>query len=322
MHDNRYLGFHYEREIPYKRGLSAIAQDSISEFGKSDSKGEFRINDLPSGKYTIDVSTGAESPWFAETEFEVVDLDIRGLELTVSRAESISGVVVLENSSDAAVVAKLSQLRIGEGPMPFPMPHSGVQVNKDRSFRLDGLKPGIHSISLAADGNSEGFEILRVERGEVQLEKDELWRRGIKVGPGENVTGVQVIVTRYTGAVRGQIKIEGAMPTGGYMEISATPLNQPKKDLSWTRSRRLAVLVNRWRRGTIDARGRFVINRLPPGEYEINLDVFITPWKDDGKNDQDDEPVTLTSVVTVPDAGEAHADFVLDLTKTSPRKRP
>lgn len=314
------VGFHYQSEIPYKRDRSGITGDLISEFGDTDSKGYFRINELASGKYTIAITTSAESPWFAEeAEFEVVDSDIRGLELTVRPAGSISGVVMLDNSSDAALVARISQLKLGDGHLSY----SGVPINKDGSFRLAGLKPGVHPISFSWGGNSEGFEILRVERDGVQLDKTEQMLRGIKVGPCENVTGVRVIIAHYTGGVSGQIKIEGgALPSGGHLEVSATPTNQPKKDTSWTSSKRFAVSMSRWRRGTIDARGRFVINRLPPGEYEINLDAYLTPWKYDDKNDKDEGPITVTRVVTVSDAGEAQVDLVLDLSKTQPRKQP
>ena len=82
------VGFHYQSETPDDRG------NSISEFGKSDSKGDFRINEIPPGKYTIALLPDAESPWFAEeVGFEIVDSDIRGLEVTARRAGSISGVV-------------------------------------------------------------------------------------------------------------------------------------------------------------------------------------------------------------------------------------
>lgn len=313
--------FQYQNKIVYpRRDDPAIPEDRILEFGDSDAKGNFRINELPPGKYTIEVSASAESPWFAkETEFEVGDSDIQGLELTVRTAGSISGVVVLDNPGDAAAAAKISQLKIGEGPAMY----SGVRVNEDGSFRLAGLQPGDHTISLSLDGYREGFEILRVERDGVQLDQTAQLLRAIKVGPGENVTGVRVIIAHYIGAVSGQIKIEGgALPSGGYLEVSATPVNQPRKDTSWTPSKSFAVSMSRWRKGTIDARGRFSINRLPPGEYEINLDLYLTPPHYDAKNDGDEGPVTVTRVVTVSDAVEAQVDFVLDLSKTQPRKRP
>jgi hypothetical protein len=311
------VGFHYHSDISSIRSHSGIPKDLIDEFGDSDSKGAFRISDLPFGKYVIEVIASVESPWFTEeVEFEVADSDIRGLELKVHPAGSISGVVLLENSSDAAVVARISQLKIANGLSSY----SGVPVNRDGSFRLTGLRPGVQSLSFAwTSNNSGGFEILRVERDGAQLDKTEQMLRGIRVGPGENVTGVRVFIAHYVGVVRGQIKIEGgALPSGGHLEISATPVNQPRKDTAWTRSKRLTITMSRWRQGTVDARGRFVIDRLPPGEYEINLDAYLTPWKDDEKDDE--EPLTVTRLVTVSDTGEVQLDLVLDLSKTQPRK--
>jgi len=292
--------------------------ERISEHAETDSKGQFRIGGLPPGKYKIEVFTQEKSPWYAKAfKFEISSSNVQGLEVRVRQAGSISGVVVLENTSDPAVVAKISQLKIGVGLSSY----SGALVNKDGSFHLTGLGPRIHPLSFSWDGNSEGFAILRVERDGAELDKAEQALRGIKVGPGENVTGVRVIVAHYAGVVRGQINIEGALPPGGYLEVSATPVNQPKKDTSWAGSKRLGVLLSRFRRGTVDARGRFVIERLPPGEYEINLDAYLTPWKDDGNTDED-TPVTVTRVVTVSDVGEARVDFVLDLSKTPLRKQP
>lgn len=314
------ISFSYRNEIVYsdRDRDEDDAIERILEHATTDSKGQFRIDDLKPGKYEIEVFTQEKTPWYAEPlHFEISTFNVQGLEVKVRQAGSISGVVVLENTTDPAIVAKLSALKIGVGHLSY----SGAPVNRDGSFHLTGLGPRVHPLSFSWDGNREGFEIVRVERDGAELDRTEQALRGIKVGPGENVTGVRVIVAHYTGVVRGQINIEVALPPGGYLEVSATPVNKPKTDTSWVRSKRLAVSMNRWRRGTIDARGRFVIERLPPGEYEINLDAYLTPWKDDGKVDED-APVTVTRVVTVSDVGEARVDFVLDLSKMPRRKQP
>jgi hypothetical protein len=313
------LSFHYQTETRSTKDSSSMKQDWISESGQSDSNGDFRLSDVPAGKYKIGLLTTPETPWFADgATFEVVDTDTRGLELRFHQAGSISGFVLLDDSSDAAAISEISNLKIRK----CSAVSQGVAVNKDGSFVLSGLIPAIHQVCLGTNSITEGFEILRVERDGVQPSQEEQFLQGIKVGPGEKITGARVVVARYTGVIRGQVKIDGLLPTGGYLRISATPTNRPKKDYSLLKSRRLAVMLDRWRSGTIDSRGRFVIERLPPGEYEINLDAYLTPLNADVL-DYDDEPrLTLTRVMTVSDSAEARVDFVLDLTHIKQRKRP
>lgn len=312
--------FSYENTIDYndRDREDGDSLERISEAAETDSKGQFRIDDLRPGSYKIKVFTQEKTPWYSEGfNFEISSSNVQALEVRVRKAGSISGVVVLENTSDPAVAAKISQLKIGVGLSVY----AGAPVNKDGSFYLTGLAPNAHRISFAWGGNSAGFEILRIERDGAGLGEIEQALREIKVGPGENVTGVRVIVAHYSGVVRGQINIEGELPPGGYLRISATPVNQPKKERSRAVSKRLQVALSRFRSGTIDARGRFVIDRLPPGEYEINLDAYLTPW-DRNANTDEDGPVTLTTVVTVSNVEQARVDFVLDVSKTPRRKQP
>src|SRR5262249_18526960 len=128
-------------------------------------------------------------------------------------------------------------------------------------------------ISVDTDSLAEGFEILRLERDGVQQRYN-----FVEVGPGENVSGVRLVIACYKGSIQGQITIQGgSLPGGAYLSVSATPVGQPKKDTSWTKSKSMAIRMSRWRHGNIDSRGRFVINRLPPGDYEIDLDAYMTP---------------------------------------------
>ena len=78
--------------------------------------------------------------------------------------------------------------------------------------------------------------------------------------------------------------------------------------------------MSRWRRGTIDSRGKFLIDHLPPGEYEIKLDAYFTPFE--GKFDEQQEgPVTVTKLITVSNSAAAEIDFVLDLSAIKPKKQ-
>ncbi|MEK6408179.1 MAG: carboxypeptidase regulatory-like domain-containing protein [Acidobacteriota bacterium] len=291
----------------------------------SDSKGEFRMDGLHPGKYKIQISDEGGSLWYGEgLAFEISTADVAGLEIKVYRAGSISGVVVLEGATDAAAAATLSRLRINDGSRWV-----GEPLNKDGSFHLTGVTPGSRSLSIHPDNWSEDFQVIRIERDGVPLNKVEQTvegievRRGaIEVAPGENVSGVRVVVACYKGVVRGQIKIEGGtLPKGASLNVSATPTNKPKQDGSWFNNRGLGPSASGGPTrgfGGIDARGRFVIDSLPPGEYEISLDVFPTPQKDDGSIKPS---MTVTKIVSLTEGAEVEITLVLDLSKKPQEKR-
>jgi hypothetical protein len=75
------------------------------------------------------------------------------------------------------------------------------------------------------------------------------------------VTGVRVVIEYGTGSVRGLVKLEnGALPEGLRMNVVA---------------RRTADTSGPTTRGSqVDARGRFLIEGLAPGDYEISLYVY------------------------------------------------
>lgn len=83
-------------------------------------------------------------------------------------------------------------------------------------------------------------------------------RDGLELTAGETAAGVKVIVGYGTGKIRGQVKVEdGDMPAA--VIIRATLLRKDENGLSLQR----AVVT--------DARGRFVVEGLVSGEYELDL---------------------------------------------------
>jgi protocatechuate 3,4-dioxygenase beta subunit len=310
--------FSYEQDRSNFRDRASF-NDWIHEYSNTDTKGEFTLRDLPPGKYSISLRAGAESPWFSdEAGFDVSNADVEGLEITAKPTGSISGIAVLEGTNDPEAINKFSQLRVGDGPGFGFLTQSGP-IGKDGAFKIAGI--GGPSSLRAASGLARqhvwlsidlgstraGFEIVRVEKDGVEQQY-----HSIEVGPGESVSGVKVVVACYKGSVQGQITIEGGpLPPGGRLDVSATPVGQPRKD-TFTKNKRLALWSNRWRHGNIDARGRFTIEHLPLGDYEINLDADLGPdrYKEEGP-----PPITVTKLVTVTGEDPVEITLVLDLSK-------
>jgi len=98
----------------------------------------------------------------------------------------------------------------------------------------------------------KGLALLRVERDGVEQ------KNGIEVGSGEEISGVKIVFGYGTGAIRGQVKVEGGdVPAAAmmYLSLRRAGINQPLN----------------MRNPTPDSRGRFLIDGLLPGEYELSL---------------------------------------------------
>src|SRR5262249_32636138 len=96
---------------------------------------------------------------------------------------------------------------------------------------------------------TRGFAIARIERNGAPASD------GIEVDAGEQVTGVRVVLVYGTLAIRGELRIVGGALPAGYKVFASPPkVDQPRR-------------VSRG--ADIGARGHFVIENLPTGEYEI-----------------------------------------------------
>ena len=84
--------------------------------------------------------------------------------------------------------------------------------------------------------------------------------RGVEVKDGEQVSGLRVFVAYGNGSIRGVVKLEnGTLPEGAQMFVRLTKPGEPPPAL---------------RPSTVDARGHFLMEGIPPGNYEVVVQVF------------------------------------------------
>jgi hypothetical protein len=236
-------------------------QSAGREFGTGlvDGRGEFRLTELPPGSYTLVARAdyNVEKSWYGESaQLELRDGNVTGLELKVRRGGSVSGTVVVEGTRDAALLAQLTQYQvIGSVLSPgMPFRPQSARVSAAGTFRLTGLEPGTTRVEITSETPVKGLTHVRTEHnGKPTTE-------GVPVGPGEDVTGVVVVLAYGTGVIKGQIQVQGGpLPEGTTLFIGcrraddATPQPYPRYG------------------GVVDARGRFVIENLPTGEYELSV---------------------------------------------------
>jgi hypothetical protein len=84
-------------------------------------------------------------------------------------------------------------------------------------------------------------------------------RRGLEVKEGEQITGVRVIINYGTATIRGFVTIEnGPLPQGARIFVRLLKAGE----------------VPTIRPPNVDERGRFLVEGLPAGSYEISVSVF------------------------------------------------
>ena len=244
-------------------GNGAIMKDgkSMEGFGwgtASDAQGGFRLDGLTPGRYAAFVWDEDNTEGYSEpVPFEVTDKNVSGLELKLRRGATLSGMVIIEGTTDRAVLAKLSQLslvasmeREGLAAPTYPT----AKISPDGSFRITGLQAGKARLFLSNYPPVPGFALGRVER-------DGVAQREIEVAAGAQVTGLRVVIEYGTGIVRGVVRVEnGPLPENTRMYVSARRRGE----------------TGQWNRGTqVDSRGRFLLEGLATGEYELMVRTSI-----------------------------------------------
>jgi len=224
----------------------------------SNVQGEFFAEGLVPGKYQTYHFQEMNRDLRAEPlTFDIIDQDVSNIVLKFSKGASLTGVVVIE-SEDKTVLQKLQQMRlmayrIASPGTGFAQPSSAL-VSADGSFRIGGLPGGTINIQLSgAMGpfDLKGFAISRIERDGVALP------RGLELKEGEQVAGIRVVIAYGNGSIRGVVKFEnGSLRAGAQIYVRLTKQGENFVGL---------------RPGQVDSRGHFIMDGIPPGNYELTL---------------------------------------------------
>jgi hypothetical protein len=272
------------RRIVVERGASFVNTMALSN-----RLGEFRFESLAPGKYAAYMMPQPNSELRGDPiNFEIVDQDVSGLMFRTSMGGSVSGNIVLEGSYDKAVQSKLAEMQV-HTYVRSGTPDTGYakvsSINPDGSFRIGGLQSGVAQFQLGAQGRTpvKGYVISRVERDGVVLP------RGFEIKSGEQISGLKIFVIYGSGSVRGTIKIEnGTLPTDARLMVRLVKPEQPS-----------AMASN------VDARGRFAMEGIPAGTYELWVNCYIP-------NSRARQPSTKQSVV-ITEGAATELEVVLDL---------
>lgn len=239
----------------------------------SNSKGEFTLRSLPAGTYVISAPRRGLSLQPITTEntqlnvygdaarVEVVDKDVSGIEIRTARAGSVSGNIVIEGTNDKALLARVPQMRLMVFSLPkrSGMGSSGIgAINPDGSFTVTGLRPGSIRFSFLSPptGGPLPIRFIRTERDGVKLPQE------VELNAGEEIERLQLVFAYATGSIHGSVSFGNSNTRASGGRCSARLI------------RNTAVGES----AMIDARGRFLIEGLPVGEYNLTCSsVTATP---------------------------------------------
>lgn len=232
----------------------------VNAIAVSNARGDFTMEGLIAGKYSTVVYPREGSDLRAEaTTFEIIDADVSGVTIKLTRGASISGIVVMETEKKSArgmLPEMLLRGYVPVGPNGGGGPSVSSQIGADGSFRLAGLGNGFASISLSGRAGPyppKGFSILRIERDGIPMPRFEF-------KDAEQITGVKIFIGYGTATVRGVVKIEnGSLSQNGRIYVQLT---SPGEENSYFRS----IMV--------DDRGNFLVEGVPPGQYDVNVSVM------------------------------------------------
>jgi hypothetical protein len=242
----------------------------------ADGQGAFRLSGLLPGRYQAMIMEDlGETGYTSEAaEFEITDDNVSGVELKAFLGASVSGFVVIEGA-DAAARNQLKSMVVQPSVTPLSdatgdaNERLSVQryygpsvVNADGGFTIKGLQAG--GVSFHLWSSSRSLRIKRIERDGVEV-KD-----AIEVRPGEKIDGVRIVAYQPQGRIRGQVQIAGgALPEGSHFQIVAG--RPAPADESRSSARAPASVEEPGGYAIADEKGRFVIEGLPAGEYDLSI---------------------------------------------------
>lgn len=218
--------------------------------------GSFEFNGIAPGRYTVRAepreSRGNDDALVGFASFTVAGADVTGLVIPMLRPGRISGRIEFEGGLPADV--RPSQVSVS--PLPTDIANGRFMVSgqprvaNDFTFVSGGLSmPALLRVSGPSGWSLKG----------VYLEGDDVTDAALPVGPGMNVSGVRVVLTRMRTTLSGIVQDERGQPTS-----NAAVIVFPQDDVK-------VGAASRYLRSTRpDADGRYEVTGLPPyGDYRI-----------------------------------------------------
>jgi hypothetical protein len=230
------------------RNLSPIPS---SLHAASDDNGAFSIPSVPPGDYRIVARTSVISeraPELGYLPISVTGDDLLDVLVTTGTSATVTGRVVTDNGEPTPVTAWIDA--VGARPDVFtPGNASRTAMRKDGSFVIRGLLDA-HFIRGVA---SQGWHVKSA-----MLQARDLADVPYEFKIGENVSGLEVVLTRQRTVLRGTVTDDANVASRDYAVVAFST-----DERRWgMRTRHIQSVAPR-------PTGDFSIEGLPPGEYFV-----------------------------------------------------
>ncbi|MEP7271183.1 MAG: carboxypeptidase-like regulatory domain-containing protein [Acidobacteriota bacterium] len=239
--------------LPRPNGIGAEkGGESISGL-----RGEFELQGLRPGQWQLLADSGYRHPPDGPSGFseplnvELREEDSTGVEVRFKSGGSITGVAVIEGDTRALDLSDLrAEVVVQHDGINSVMPPSfrPVKIQPDGRFRVDGLRPGLATFIEVREPGIPRIRLVRIEHN------GQLMPKGIELKSGESPSGVRLVFAYATASVEGQVLTDGGtLPLGTNLNVYAVALGANVTYSS----------------GQTDPRGKFSIEGLAPGQYEL-----------------------------------------------------
>lgn len=229
----------------------------------SDAAGEFKLAGIKPGRYAVFATKNSQDNTNNDrtsntVTVEITDTDVSDIEIKTRPGISIDGFAVLEGVSDPQIISKLQQVRIygftSTGDAIAPPNYQNATIQSNNSFHLGGLSPGKFMVRIG----TYVFTLRRVEQNGVASPDN-----SVDLTQGSSVTNVRLVLSYGTSVIRGQAVFPGGnIPSGLDIFVFAYVAGQNLSSDHGVQA---------------DARGRFVIENLSAGEYQVQVLAYASP---------------------------------------------
>jgi protocatechuate 3,4-dioxygenase beta subunit len=260
---------------------------------RTDAQGQFKLANVNPGKYELNIYPPEDSDFRAEApvRFDVLDQDVSGLVIKTAKGATLAGTIVFEGRKTTASETSQMWVMVYTRSEDNRITSSrSVRIKPDGTFFAGGLSAGIAMLNVEMAMGNKGFTLARIERDGV------LQTSGIQIANGEHVSGVRVIMTASNGTIRGVVRVEnGTLPPTARMMVQVM---KPGEQMPFSRS------------AEVDARGRFLVEGLAGGSYELRVMAYAPEWQQQRRR----PPTSIKQLVTVTEGGTTEVTLTLDLT--------
>lgn len=248
---NVYVGYSVVEDS--KQSLGSMAFSPAA----TDVNGKFTIAGLQPGRYVAyTFGIGTDNTSYSEgAKFDVMDGDVSGVEIKLSRGASLTGVAVIENNQDPAVAAVLQAVSLyaySERKTLGAPSFARSTIKADGSFKFTGLAPGkIRIAMMGFPAPPKGLTLSRIEVGGIPQ------RGGVDLTAGAEINDVRLVFAYGGGSIRGTINISAGPPEGTVFMVMLSTEGSEEGS-----SKRTVE---------VDSRGHFFADDVPPGTYELTV---------------------------------------------------